>query len=579
MRNVEVQKPIVLIVDTSIENRVLIRETFSENYLVEEAGNAEEAIRKLKYKKYAAVIVDAEASEAEGYELLKTMKKELETSVIPVVVIAEREDVEGQIKALDMGAVDVIVKPVEPRVLLHKIRNILARNEAIYPMGEDMLQKVQLEQQELLRSVELDEKTGIYNRQTFCRYTQRMIRENKNCKYVIVRWEIDRFKAYNDIYGIAAGDRYLAAVGGFFRTCRNMTYAHLEADHFVFCMKDVEFLIEEMIDRIEDWLKQYDPGFEFVSRFGIYQIEDGELDVGLMCDRALLALNSVKKSFTERIAWYNESMRSELLEEQKIVSEMEGALSSSQFQIYLQPQYNHVKETMVGAEILVRWFHPERGMVSPGKFIPVFERNGLITKLDEYVWEQACALMRKWEEKGLPSVPLSVNISRVDIYNPNLTEIFRKLIEKYRLKPSQLRLEITETAYMENSEQLIDVVKKFQKMGFCVEMDDFGSGYSSLNTLKDVPVDILKLDMKFLENRKIHDRRSRIILDSVVHMAHWLELPVIAEGVETEFQANYLKNIGCELIQGYFYGKPMPVEEFEQLLIESPLGDLNVGSI
>lgn len=573
----DIQKSTVLVVDNSSANRALIRESFFTDYDVEEADDGMEAIEKLQNKEYKVVIVDVDIPKRDGYEILRVIKNNQKTAQIPVLVIASKDDVKGQIKALDLGAVDVIIKPFNSQIMIHRIKNILLRDETTKMAEKNKIYELRLKQQEeLIRLVQIDEKTGIYNRKMFCRYTQNMLRENRQNKYVIIRWEIDRFKAYNDIYGAVAGDRYLAAVGSFFKTFHNMTYAHLEADHFVFCMKEEEFKIEEMIERIESWLSKYNPEFEFVSRFGIYLVDDADLDVGLMCDRALLALNSIKKSFTKRMAYYDEFMRSELLEEQKMVSEMDAALNSSQFQLYLQPQYNHVEGTMVGAEILVRWFHPERGLVLPGKFIPVFEKNGFITKLDEYVWEQTCALIRKWEDCGIQSVPLSVNISRVDIYNPNLTEVFRQLIEKYRIKSSQLRLEITETAYMENSEQLIEVVKKFQSMGFCVEMDDFGSGYSSLNTLKDVPVDVLKLDMKFLKNQKIHEKRSRIILDSVIHMAHWLELPVIAEGVETEFQADYLKNIGCELIQGYFYAKPMPIMEFEELLTRSQLGELRI---
>lgn len=576
MQKEQIHKPILLIVNADFENRVSMKETLSVDYEVEEAGDREEAFRKIKYKNYAAIIIDVDTTKEEGYEILRDVQYDPDTKEIPVLTLNLLEDTKGQMRAFDMGATDVIIKPIGGELFVQRIRNILYRhrehnkNAAQSPSQKESWR----DNEEHFRIAGLDEKTGIYNRRMFCRCTQDMIKEHKYRRYVIVRWEIDRFKAYNDIYGVKEGDRYLASAGAFFRSCKNMTYAHLEADHFVFCMEDEEYKIEEMIDQIEEWLAKYNPQFEFVSRFGIYQIENKELDVGLMCDRALLALNSVKKSFTRRIAWYNESMRDELMEEQKIISEMESALQNGQFQIYLQPQFNHVQGIMVGAEVLVRWFHPQDGCVSPGKFIPVFEKNGLVTKLDEYVWEKTCALIREWEDRGVASVPLSVNISRVDIYNPNLTEIFRKLIEKYRLKPSQLRLEITETAYMENSEQLIEVVKKFQKMGFCVEMDDFGSGYSSLNTLKDVPVDILKLDMKFLEERKMHEKRGRIILDSVVHMAHWLELPVIAEGVETEFQADYLKNIGCELIQGYFYARPMPVAEFEELLHQSHLGNL-----
>ena len=263
-------------------------------------------------------------------------------------------------------------------------------------------------------------------------------------------------------------------------------------------------------------------------------------------------------------------MLKELLKEQELISEMEPALAKRQFILYLQPQYDYTTNTMTGAEALVRWKHPEKGLIPPGLFIPIFENNGFICKLDLYVWEEACRLLRKWIDLGLNPVPISVNISRRDIYSQNLVDIFENLIKTYKLDPRMLRLEITESAYMDNPEQLIKVVDDLRDLGFCIEMDDFGSGYSSLNTLKDVPVDVLKLDMKFImsatQGTDSEKSKGGHILSSIVRMANWLKLPVIAEGIETGIQADYLKSIGCFYMQGYYFAKPMPVDEYERLL-------------
>lgn len=261
------------------------------------------------------------------------------------------------------------------------------------------------------------------------------------------------------------------------------------------------------------------------------------------------------------------------MEEQELINEMDDALKSGQFILHFQPQVSYESGALIGAEALVRWNHPRKGLIMPDRFIPLFERNGFISKLDEYVWEQCCAYMRAWldrEEKLLP-VSVAVNISRFDIYDPHLCEKIGAMVARYSLPPTALKLEITESAYMENPQQLISVVKQMQSAGFTVEMDDFGAGYSSLNTLKDVPVDILKLDVRFLAKGE-DDARGGSILSSVIRMAHWLKLPVIAEGVETKAQADYLKSLNCFYMQGYYFGRPMPAEAFEALLKDRTVG-------
>ena len=267
-------------------------------------------------------------------------------------------------------------------------------------------------------------------------------------------------------------------------------------------------------------------------------------------------------------------MRSDIVKEQKLSSEMVEALENGQFEVYYQPQYDYENNSLVGAEALVRWNHPEKGMISPAVFIPMFERNGFITVLDEYVWEKACQDLRKWmddKEKYIP-ISVSVNISRIDIYNPNLCKTLKNLVKKYNLNASALKLEITESAYMQSPEQLINVTKDLRANGFIVEMDDFGAGYSSLNILKDVPVDILKLDVNFLSKGE-DDSKGGHILSSIIRMAHWLNIPVIAEGVETKEQADYLKSLSCVYMQGYYFSKPLPKNEFEKILVKSEVGD------
>jgi EAL domain-containing protein (putative c-di-GMP-specific phosphodiesterase class I) len=257
-------------------------------------------------------------------------------------------------------------------------------------------------------------------------------------------------------------------------------------------------------------------------------------------------------------------MRDTLLSEQKIVTEMSSALKSGQFEVWFQPQYNHLTEELIGAEALVRWRHPEQGLIPPDRFIPIFEKNGFVYEMDKYVWEHTCMFLHTWIKEKRNPLPISVNISRYDIFQDDMVQILLDLLEKYEIPVALLRLEITESAFAQSSRRVVAVAKELVKHGFTVEIDDFGSGYSSLNTLKDVPAQIIKLDMKFFSASDDYQRGGSIV-ESMVRMAKWLNMAVIAEGVETVKQADFLKTIGCYYIQGYLYAKPMPVEDYVKL--------------
>ncbi len=276
-----------------------------------------------------------------------------------------------------------------------------------------------------------------------------------------------------------------------------------------------------------------------------------------------MACNSVKGIYDVNYAFYDDRFMENLRAEQVIIDNMKLALTDRQFIVYYQPKYDLSIEKPAGAEALVRWIHPELGFMPPNDFIPLFERNGFITDLDIYVWDTACKDMSDWIKAGHQPIPISVNVSRADIYNPNLTTILLDLIQKYDLDPQYLHLEITETAYTENSTQLIHVVNQLKSLGFIIEMDDFGSGYSSLNMLAEISIDILKLDRGFIQNEMTNEK-SKGILNFVVGLAKWLKLPIVAEGVETKEQIQSLKVLGCEYVQGYYYAKPMPKEDFEK---------------
>ena len=430
-------------------------------------------------------------------------------------------------------------------------------------VDDDMRQREQLRHQ-----AEYDSVAGIYNKNTFFKRTQELLSSSER-EYTLVRWDIDRFKVFNDLFGVETGDWLLRTIGAELKReiQPGATYGYLGSDHFAMCIPSDELDITAMINNICVFLRSLPYNFSIQPRFGFYDIKDRSLSIEIMCDRVLLALRSIKGSYQKRYAFYDERLRREMLFEQQIVNEMSTALEEKQFEIYLQPQYRHSTGKIVSAEALVRWTHPTLGAISPARFIPLFEKNGFISQMDRYVWEEACKCMQRWmkEKKHSVSLSVSVNISRMDIYDTELCNTLEEMVKSYGIPPSMLKLEITESAYVDNPVQLIDVVNKLKKRGFTIQMDDFGSGYSSLNTLKDVPVDVIKLDLKFLSGDD-NSGKGGAILNSVVRMAQWLNLEVIAEGVETIKQANYLQSIGCDLVQGFLYSKPVKIEEFEKML-------------
>lgn len=301
--------------------------------------------------------------------------------------------------------------------------------------------------------------------------------------------------------------------------------------------------------------------FPTINYLGVYEITERDIMVSMMCDRARLAIASIKGDYHKLVAYYDKELRDNILYEQELISELRNAIEEGQLQMYLQPQMDS-DGNMLGAEALVRWMHPRKGQIMPGDFIPVFERNGLISDVDRFVWETACKQLKKRKDEGRENLYISVNISPKDFFFLDIHNIFMELIEKYEIDPKAIKLEITETAIVMDFNRQLDLITRLRNTGFVVEMDDFGSGYSSLNMLKDIHVDVLKIDMAFLKKARDEDR-SRKILQMIIELSNQLGMPVITEGVETAEQVKFLTEMGCGMFQGYYFAKPMTVNEFE----------------
>lgn len=420
-----------------------------------------------------------------------------------------------------------------------------------------------------LYSLRHDRLTRLYNKKAFCRRTAEVLEQYPDTEFEIMRFNISRFKVINDLFGEENGDKLLKYVAHFLQSIQlePCVYGRLYADNFIVFYPTANNMREHLIHSLQMLAESYALDYRIDFYFGVYRVTDRTLSVTMMLDRATMGLSKAAHNGLVTCGEYDDDMRENVVNEQVIVNNMKSSLKNGDFIVYLQPKYELMSERVVGAEALVRWIHPQLGFISPGRFIPIFEQNGFIYQLDKYVWEKTCQLLRSDIDAGRPVLPISINVSRIDLYSPNIVQVFKDLVEKYDLPPRLLELELTESAYVENPQQIIEIAKTLQSHGFPILMDDFGSGYSSLNMLKDMPVDILKIDLNFLSDTQGEDNgRGGNILNSVVRMAKWLHIPVIAEGVETQQQVDFLRTIGCECVQGYFYSKPVPIDVYEQLI-------------
>ena len=413
--------------------------------------------------------------------------------------------------------------------------------------------------------------TGLFARNPFFTQTETFLRVNETAagKYCLVAIDIEHFKLFNEWYGQVAGDKLLREIGAHLNKMRQEfggIAGYMGGDDFVIVLPNDEKVLENLKCRITGFVRAYGGHTGFLPAFGFYVIDDISLSASQMYDRAILAQETVKGNYAVRCAYYSSDMKTRLENNHVLLTEVQAGLERDEFIYYLQPKCNLNTGKIVGLESLVRWKHPEKGIVAPGYFIPVMESNGLITELDMKVWEQVCQTLQDWIKSGHKVIPISVNVSSVDIYAIDVVEHFKNLVRKYGLPPEYVELEITESAYVEEYKVITGVAEALRNAGFTVLMDDFGSGYSSLNMLKDVNVDVLKIDMKFLKMDENTMDKGMGILEAVTRMANIMGLRMIAEGVETEDQINYLLNMGCIYGQGYFFYKPLPVEEIKILL-------------
>jgi len=551
--NAKNRKKPVLIVEDDFVNRELLNAYLQQEYEILCAETAEEALRIIhgNSETLSLVLLDLNLPGMKGLDLLREIKKDIDLSRIPVIVLTS--DTESEVDSLNAGASDFIPKPY-PR---HEI--ILARVRRSIELSEN---------KDLIRWTERDQLTGLYNREYFYRYAEIYDTFHQDEATDALVLDVSHFRVMNERFGRAYADEVLKRIGAeLFKIVRSNggIACRREADTFqVYCPHMTDYA--PLARQVTAAACGEDKGRVRI-RVGVCPRVDKTVDMERRFDHAKCAADTLRNSFSESVAVYDESLREGEAYAERLLDDFRTALAQKQFAVYFQPKYGirSPKPVLCGAEALVRWQHPELGMIPPGRFIPLFESNGLIRELDHYVWREAAAQIGDWRKRLGCSVPVSVNVSRIDMMDPDLADTFCRLVEENGLSFDDLHLEITESAYTEDSEEIIRVVSGLRARGFKIEMDDFGAGYSSLNMITKLPIDALKLDMMFIRTA-FHETGNTGILKIMLDISRYLSVPMIAEGVETEEQMLTLQGLGCDIVQGYYFARPMPAKDFEAYL-------------
>ena len=547
----------ILIAEDEMINREILGEMLRNDYELLFACDGRETMEMIREHRetLSLVLLDILMPVMSGLEVLKAVREDDRLSRIPIIVTtAERET---EIESLQLGAIDFIPKPYP------SIGVIQARVQRTIELSED---------RDLIQSTEKDPLTGLYNREYFYRYAEQYDHYHQDQEMDAVIIDINHFHMINERYGKGVGDDVLRRLGAQVRQIAEESggiACRREADTFMlYCPRREDY--SDVQNRASVTMTERDETASRIHlRMGVYADVDKTVDVELRFDRAKMAADTVRGSFTRSIGYYDSALHERELYAEQLIEEFPGAIENRQFEIYYQPKFDVRPETPVlsSAEALVRWIHPELGMISPGVFIPLFEENGLIQKLDFYVWRETARQIREWKDIYEFSIPVSVNVSRIDMYDPALPDTMEGILKEFGISGSDMLLEVTESAYTQDSRQIIETVEKLRALGFHVEMDDFGTGYSSLNMISELPIDALKLDMSFIRDA-FREGGNTHMLEVIIGIADYLEVPVIAEGVETEEQLDALRTLGCDIVQGYFFSRPVPAAEFEPFILQ-----------
>lgn len=497
-----------------------------------------------------ALVADADMISADWVMEIKQFVRE---KTFPVILIAGEMEESETARWIGCGVSEILQLSMQPILLSRRIGSAIQ----LYCTTRS------------LENQSTDHLTGLYNRGAFYHYAKEMIRKDPDACYAIILSDIEYFKRINERFGEAKGDALLQYVGHVLGSLNGdgVLFARYGGDQFVGIMKRPDTFVEFDMNHFQAQMQEFyqrAPIEHFNVQFGFYDDVDTTIPVSIMCDRALMALKTIKHQYGRFFASYTLQLQQKFNREQQILDSMEQAISEHQFKVYYQPKHDARTSEVIGAEALVRWNHPVYGFMSPAEFIPLFESSGFISKLDEYVWKQVCLDVKHMMQKGFQVVPVSVNASRKDLVTERIMQAVKSPVEQLNLDPALLHIELTESIYMEDAEILAPLMKRLKDLGFKLELDDFGSGYSSLGILSKLPVDIIKLDISLISQIETQPA----IVQSMIQLLHTLGYEVTAEGVENDRQVDMLRKMGCDYNQGYYYSRPLTFDGFCEYMLQ-----------
>ena len=536
----------ILVVEDNELNREILSSFLEEKFNVILAENGEEGLKILgeHYRELSVVLLDICMPVCDGFEFLRRRNKDKLLSTIPVIVMTGSNSKDAEIQCLDLGAVDFIPKPYNFKIVVGRINSVIKLRESVLT----------------LTAVEHDELTGIYTRQAFFYHAKTLLKAKAEERFHLIVADIRDFKLINSSYGDKIGDEVLCYLAKTYtKMFRDGLVSRYGSDQFV-CMTygDWDLSLETM-KKLTEEIAENAPIPNLMIKYGVYEDVDTSLPISVICDRGFMAIRSIRDSYEHGIAYYTEEMNQKQMQDRALENRFESAISNKEFVAYFQPKYDVKIEKIVGAESLVRWINSDGSMVMPGDFIPLYERDGLIVRLDEYIFRHVCEFQRELMEKGQELLPISVNLSRASIHYIGVVDRYVEIVKETGIPFSCVPIELTETATL-NNVKIRDFTERLVNAGFALHMDDFGSGYSSLITLSELPFNTLKIDKSLIDC--IGQQKGRMVVQQVIILAHGLGMNVIAEGVETAEQVELLREMECDDIQGFYYSRPLPREEF-----------------
>ena len=542
----------ILIIEDNEINREILNDILEERYEVLEAENGQQGLALLEqyHQELSVILLDLQMPVMDGFEFLRRVQGDALLSAVPVIVMTADENADTEARCMELGAVEFLEKPYNPVVMFGRIRNIIRMREAAAD----------------IQSIEYDDLTGLYTRQAFYHYAGRRLREHSDQAYSLFVVDIRDFKMINSVYGEAVGDQVLTAIADNLRQqsqAEDGLAGHYGADRFLGLFTSDRIPAAEIMEKIMAGHRKIGAVENIRIRMGIYEDVDHSLEVSRICDRAISALDAIKNSYDRQVGTYNGPLAQKHRQEQMIEADFSRALAAGEFEPWFQPKVDPVRGKIVGAEALVRWKMADGTYRAPYLFIPLFERDGLVAQVDACMFRQVCRLQKEWQEQGLPCVPISVNMSRTTLLGSGTAAAYEQMVREAGITCDMVPIEITESAAFLN-EQIGHLMERLKEAGFPLHMDDFGSGYSSLTSLGILPFDVTKLDKSLTDN--VGTVRGEMIMRHMLQVIHELGMKAVVEGVETEEQVELLKKLGCDAIQGYYYSKPVPKDEFEKML-------------